>query len=176
MWIGSLGLEDSLEEDLATHFQYSWPENHMEKEPGRVQSTGSQRVGPMWLSMYTRSLKFCLCLWWDPHLSFLGSLWSCPKADSQSFLLSTNADGTCYTPASVVGSYDKVSQVEGSLYRYIYWSLWNIKFHLTYFLALQHISVSFEIPSSKLVLEWRLLHQLPKDLVVSVLDIFTVTW
>ena len=83
-------------------------------------SPWSHRVRQDWVSMHTRSLKFCLCLWWDPHLSFLGSLWSCPKADSQSFLLSTNADGTCYTPASMVGSYDKVSQVEDSLYIYIY--------------------------------------------------------
>ena len=45
-WVGSLGWEDSLEEGMATHstilaWRLPWTE-----EPGRLQSTGSQRVGP----------------------------------------------------------------------------------------------------------------------------------
>ena len=45
MWVRSLGQEDSLEEDVATHssilaWRIPWTE-----EPGRLQSTGSQRVG-----------------------------------------------------------------------------------------------------------------------------------
>ena len=45
MWVRSLGQEDSLEEDIATHssilaWRIPWTE-----EPGRLQSMGSQRVG-----------------------------------------------------------------------------------------------------------------------------------
>ena len=44
MWVQSLGLEDSLEEDTATHssvlaWRIPWTE-----EPDRLQSIGSQRV------------------------------------------------------------------------------------------------------------------------------------
>ena len=44
-WVRSLGREDSLEEEMATHssilaWRISWTE-----EPGTLQSTGSQRVG-----------------------------------------------------------------------------------------------------------------------------------
>ena len=44
-WVRSLGLEDSLEEEMATHssilaWRMLWTE-----EPGRLQSMGSQRVG-----------------------------------------------------------------------------------------------------------------------------------
>ena len=45
IWVQSLGLEDPLEEEMATHFnilawKIPWTEN-----PGRLQSMGSQRVG-----------------------------------------------------------------------------------------------------------------------------------
>ena len=48
MQVGSLGLEDSLEEGTATHssilaWNIPWTE-----EPGRLQFTGSQRVGHNW--------------------------------------------------------------------------------------------------------------------------------
>ena len=44
-WTGSLGQEDPLEEEMATHssilaWKIPWTE-----EPGRLQSIGSQRVG-----------------------------------------------------------------------------------------------------------------------------------
>ena len=44
-WVPSLGPEDLLEKGMATHssilaWRIPWPE-----EPGRLQSTGSQRVG-----------------------------------------------------------------------------------------------------------------------------------
>ena len=44
-WVRSLGQEDPLEKEMATHssilaWRISWTE-----EPGRLQSTGSQRVG-----------------------------------------------------------------------------------------------------------------------------------
>ena len=45
MWIRSLGWENPLEEEMATHssvlaWRISWTE-----EPGQLQSVGSQRVG-----------------------------------------------------------------------------------------------------------------------------------
>ena len=41
-----LGWEDPLEEGMATHLlQYSCLENPMDKEPGGLQSMGSQGVG-----------------------------------------------------------------------------------------------------------------------------------
>ena len=44
-WVPSLGWEDPLEKEMATHFSIlAWPIPWME-EPGGVQSTGSQRVG-----------------------------------------------------------------------------------------------------------------------------------
>ena len=55
-WVWSLGEEDPLEKEMATHssilaWRIPWRE-----EPGGLQSTGSQRVGPDWatsLSLFT---------------------------------------------------------------------------------------------------------------------------
>ena len=60
-WVRSLGQEDPLEKEMATHsstvaWKISWTE-----KPGRLQSTGSQRVGQDWAT----SLSFS---WgWSPH-------------------------------------------------------------------------------------------------------------
>ena len=44
-WVQSLGQEDSLEKEMATHSStLAWKIPWMEK-PGRLQSMGSQRVG-----------------------------------------------------------------------------------------------------------------------------------
>ena len=44
-WVRSLGQEDPLEKEMATHSStLAWKILWME-EPGRLQSTGSQRVG-----------------------------------------------------------------------------------------------------------------------------------
>ena len=44
-WVRSLGQEDPLEKEMATHSSIlAWRITCME-EPGRLQSTGSQRVG-----------------------------------------------------------------------------------------------------------------------------------
>ena len=44
-WVQSLGREDPLEKETATHFStLAWKIPWMEK-PGRLQSMGSQRVG-----------------------------------------------------------------------------------------------------------------------------------
>ena len=48
MWVGSLGQEDALEKDMATHSNvFTW-EITRTKEPGGLQSMGSQRVRHDW--------------------------------------------------------------------------------------------------------------------------------
>ena len=44
-WVRSLGWEDSLEEEMATHSNILAWEIPWTEEPGRLQSMGSQRVG-----------------------------------------------------------------------------------------------------------------------------------
>ena len=44
-WVQSLGWEDPLEEEMATHYTIrAWKVPWLE-EPGKLRSTGSQRVG-----------------------------------------------------------------------------------------------------------------------------------
>ena len=45
MWVQSLGGEDPLEKEMATHSGILAWEIPWTQEPGRLQSTGSQRVG-----------------------------------------------------------------------------------------------------------------------------------
>ena len=45
MWVQSLGQEDLLEKELATHSSILAWEIPWTEEPGGLQSTGSQRVG-----------------------------------------------------------------------------------------------------------------------------------
>ena len=55
-WVQSLGQEDPLEKEMATHSStLAWKIPWME-EPGRLQSMGSQRVGHDWAN----SLHFTL--------------------------------------------------------------------------------------------------------------------
>ena len=50
-WVQSLGQEDSLEKEMATHSSIlAWRISRTE-EPGRLQSTGSQRVGHHWATL-----------------------------------------------------------------------------------------------------------------------------
>ena len=44
MWVQSLSLEDLLEEGMATHFRILAWRIPQTEEPGRLQSTGLQRV------------------------------------------------------------------------------------------------------------------------------------
>ena len=44
-WVQSLGWEDSLEKNMATHSSILAGRIPWTEEPGRLQSTGSQRVG-----------------------------------------------------------------------------------------------------------------------------------
>ena len=45
MWVRSLGLEDSLEEEMATHSRILASEIPWTEEPSGLQPRGSQRVG-----------------------------------------------------------------------------------------------------------------------------------
>ena len=46
MWVQSLGLEDPLQEEMATHSSTLAWRSPWTEEPGGLQSMGSQRVGP----------------------------------------------------------------------------------------------------------------------------------
>ena len=48
-----LGQEDPLEEEMAIPLQYSCLGKPMDKEPGRLESMESQRVGHDWASKHT---------------------------------------------------------------------------------------------------------------------------
>ena len=67
-WVRSLGEEDPLEKEMATHSStLAWKIPWMEK-PCRLQSMGSQRVGHEWA--ISLSLFFYVFTWLD-HLFFL---------------------------------------------------------------------------------------------------------
>ena len=66
-WIWSLGKEDPLEEEMATHSSFLAWEIPWTEEPGRLQSMGSQRVGPEWACLQdtgkqVRESAYLLCL------------------------------------------------------------------------------------------------------------------
>ena len=48
IWVQSLGQEDPLEKEMATHSSILSREIPWIEEPGRLQSLGSQRVGHNW--------------------------------------------------------------------------------------------------------------------------------
>ena len=48
MWVWSLGQEDPLEKEMATHSSILAGKFHGQKEPGGLQSMGLQRVGCSW--------------------------------------------------------------------------------------------------------------------------------
>ena len=60
IWVQSLGREDLLEREMATRSRtLAWKIPWME-EPGRLQSMGSQRVGPDWATSLEKGSKQCL--------------------------------------------------------------------------------------------------------------------
>ena len=63
-WVWSLGWENPLEREMATHsstlaWKIPWTE-----EPGRLQSMGSQRVGYDWATSLSLSLQYNFILIW----------------------------------------------------------------------------------------------------------------
>ena len=70
-WVRSLGWEDPLEKEMVTHSSIlAWGILWTEK-PGRLHSTGSQRVRHNWATSLTHSLQsikycqwsVCVCVW-----------------------------------------------------------------------------------------------------------------
>ena len=49
-WVGSLGQEDPLEKEMATHFSILTWRIPWKKEPGGLQSMGSQRITYNWVT------------------------------------------------------------------------------------------------------------------------------
>ena len=72
MWVQSLGQEDSLEEEMATHFSILVCKTPWTEEPGGQQSIGSQRVGHDWAQTWdticTSNLKW---IYWKMPKGFL---------------------------------------------------------------------------------------------------------
>ena len=74
MWVLSLGWEDPLEEEIATHSSnFAW-EILWAEEPEALQSTGSQRVGHDWVStqhtVLKMMIKISLCLSYFKRVMF----------------------------------------------------------------------------------------------------------
>ena len=55
MWVQSLGWEDPLEKEMATHFSILAWEIPWTREPGGLESTGLQRVGLKLLSIHAHT-------------------------------------------------------------------------------------------------------------------------
>ena len=60
--VRSLGRENSLEEEMATHSSILAWEIPWIEEPGGLQSMGSQRVGHDWVTNPTHSAYICVCV------------------------------------------------------------------------------------------------------------------
>ena len=70
-WVWSLGREDPLEKEMVTHssilaWRIPWTE-----EPGRLKSTGSQRVGHDWAMLYGYFTFYPFDGWWVLELFLL---------------------------------------------------------------------------------------------------------
>ena len=66
-WVQSLGWEDPLEKEVATHYSIQAWKIPRTKEPGGLQSMGSQRVGRNWAT----SLRFTSSYWYRENLKTL---------------------------------------------------------------------------------------------------------
>ena len=89
-WVRSLGWEDPLEKEMATHssilaWRIPWAE-----EPGGLQSTGSQRVGHNWATSLHLSISKVFFLSWKHIISIL---YQCDFYWLHSLLM--NLQGSC---------------------------------------------------------------------------------
>ena len=88
-WVQSLGWEDPLEEEMATHSSIPVWKIPWTKESDRLQSVGSQRVRHHWVT----SLHFNII-----NLILLLTIWWCPCVESSLVLLE---EGVCYDQCSL---------------------------------------------------------------------------
>ena len=65
LWVQSLGLEDPLEKEMATHSSILAWEIPQTEEPGGLQSVGSQRARHDWAT------EHCLCLPYNPSATHI---------------------------------------------------------------------------------------------------------
>ena len=84
-WVQSLGQEDLLEKEMATHsstlaWKISWTE-----EPGRLQSVGLQRAGHDWATLLTYLLTYIMLQIFPPSEPFF--FWFCLHLWCSSFLI-----------------------------------------------------------------------------------------
>ena len=79
-WVQSLGGEDPLEKEMATHFSILAWRIPWTEEPGRLQFMGSQRVGHNWATPLTHSLtnyrRHILFKYQLSHLTKLTIFWA----------------------------------------------------------------------------------------------------
>ena len=57
MWVWTLGQEDPLEEEMATHFSILAEKIPWTEKPGGLQSMGSQRDGHSWAIVHKHMIK-----------------------------------------------------------------------------------------------------------------------
>ena len=69
-WVRSLGREDTLEKEMATHSSILACTIHWMEEPGRLQSTGSQRVGHSSLTLIINIDGQLFSVYWPLNLLF----------------------------------------------------------------------------------------------------------
>jgi len=69
-WVRSLGQEDPLEKEMATHFSILAWRIPCTEEPGRLQSMGSQRVGHDWVTSLIFSSILTVFFFFPLALSF----------------------------------------------------------------------------------------------------------
>ena len=114
MWVRSLGCEDLLEEEVATHSHILAREIPWTEGPGRLQSMGSQKSRTR-LSDSTRIVK----LYWNTAHSFSSCLWllSCFQGRVESlqplphglqslkYLISRPVHKTCSDPCCRTGDF-----------------------------------------------------------------------
>ena len=71
MWVQSLGQEDLLEEEMATHSSILAPEIQWTEEPGGPQSMESQRVGHDWSDLAQPAFTRSFCEPYEPAWVYL---------------------------------------------------------------------------------------------------------
>ena len=71
-WVWSLGQEDPLEKEMATHSSILTWKIPWVKEPGGLESVGSQRVGHDWATRYTLSV---LCFGSSSYILSISLTW-----------------------------------------------------------------------------------------------------
>ena len=121
-WVQSLGWEDPLEKEMATHSSIlAWRIPSM-KEHGRLQSTGLQRVGHDWVTSLSLSFTFSSASWsaftiqWTPECVNSSLVESVRKAQQ------TQIEQLCSTDGRITQIFFLFFKWSPSLSPYTCWS------------------------------------------------------